>query len=543
MRKLGPVVTAAAWGLVAAGGLAACFALLAGQYRSEARREREVAAAERREKDARLAEISRELMAAGRSLQERDERRVRDLVAQEARELVIATLRCAGTAGHADTRAELVRIATEYPESSYPWAVLGRFDLAAGRPGLARDSLARAVAIYPGDSASRVLLYVAARDDGETAQAQAVASWFMDSATFADVLSGESLVFPEKAAFGRGLALLAPLPWDPPETGERAAVAAAAFRAAMTAESDAAASRYPCGVPWPPLLPANPWPRFFLGRLALGEGNPAGAAALFEEAAGGLPEEALVHYWRARAAFALGDDLAALVASSIALDRFPLHLGALEIRARVLMRLGRTSDAHRDLALALDLAPGHADLLLARGEVRTRLGRMDEAEADFLATLEKEPRSAPAFLALGRIHAARGEIELASRELERAAELDSSLAVARLERAALLLSLGRKDEALKELDLVLAAAPDDTEALAARGRILLDLGRASEAAADYERALRLGAWGWRIDEGMGDALAASGRPTAAVLYWRRAAEASPEAERIREKIRQAAKEE
>ncbi len=500
---------AAAWGLVVLGATSAWLAHRARGFEELARREREIATSDRRDREARLVEfegLARRLGTEVEALRER----LRD--AERARQASAAAREAWSRSGAGDVataRRALSAVSERHPDSVEAARFLGRFELRLGRRQAAAAALERALAIDPADRLSRLLAYEALAESGRADEAATTAGWL---ATGSD---------GPGAGLGQALAAIAPL------------VAGRPADEARSRQAESILGRTALGTP------ADPWPRYWLGRLRAATGRPGEALGDFEAASALDRDEESFHAWRGRMAWELGDPVLALVACSAALDRCPRYLQALEGAARAERRLDRSSEALGHLDRWIELDPEAALPLVDRGELRLALGRPDLAESDLLRALELDPRATRAHFALGLVHLEAGAFELAADEFARTIELEPDRADAHHRRAQALAALGRALHALDHLDRAAELSPGDPEVLVLRGRIHQELGHPADAIADYERALRLGASGWRLAAALGAALLAAGRKSAARLHWRRAVEIAPEedAERVREKIR------
>jgi tetratricopeptide (TPR) repeat protein len=159
-------------------------------------------------------------------------------------------------------------------------------------------------------------------------------------------------------------------------------------------------------------------------------------------------------------AYASGDLDGALVLADQLLRAFPDQAPLHWHRARILRALGRLDAARQALEKVIELKPDYAPALLLRAELRWELG--EDAEPDLRAALALDPSLARAHLMLARRLAGEREAESAA-ALERAIELDPKLAEAWAER-------GERRHRAAKRGFGDAVAPDPDHIVASSGQ-------------------------------------------------------------------------
>ena len=207
--------------------------------------------------------------------------------------------------------------------------------------------------------------------------------------------------------------------------------------------------------------PANPLAHYMLAGAWERVGEPARAAASYEEALRLKPDFSVGHEHFGELLLRLSRRAEAIAHFEAALRLQPEFADAHMNLGNALLAEGRVDAALGHLAAAARLAPGVAEVRYNHGNGLAAAGRRAEAIVELEAALQLVP-GAPA------VHTAAH------------AQLATALALS-----------GRPAEALAHFEAVLRARPDDAEAHHNLGSALFDLGRFAEAAEQYETALRL----------------------------------------------------
>lgn len=158
--------------------------------------------------------------------------------------------------------------------------------------------------------------------------------------------------------------------------------------------------------------------------------------------------------------YASGDYAGALVLADLLLREFPDQAPLHWHRARILRALGRLDVARQALEKVIELKPDYAPALLLRAEIKWESG--EEAEPDLREALALDPGLARAHLMLARRLAGEREAESAD-ALDRAIELDPKLAEAWAER-------GERRHRAATRGFGDAVAPDPDHIVAASGQ-------------------------------------------------------------------------
>ncbi len=218
-------------------------------------------------------------------------------------------------------------------------------------------------------------------------------------------------------------------------------------------------------------------------------GDADSALTLIDGMVEDYPDQAALHWHRARVLRALERDADALAAVKRVIELKPGYAPAWLLRAELAVVDAGGNYPESDLRRALALDPGlaRAHLLLARGLGQS--GRRDEAEAELARALELDPaqheawalradwrrraailgfgdeapESADAIRTLTGQSLSREQLEAARSDYARALELKDDRHV-RLRLADVLHDLGDHDAALANFDAVLAVTPTDDPA-------------------------------------------------------------------------------
>lgn len=241
---------------------------------------------------------------------------------------------------------------------------------------------------------------------------------------------------------------------------------------------------------------------YYLGRLALDEGDTARAVEYLRRAGGEYAVDAAL----ASATALAGDgriDAARRRLRSLRRENPDAAARAYATEAELLRRAERQAEALSVLDRALRAHPGNADLRYARAMLRIQAGKVDRAIADLEAVIDANPQNAAALNALGYTLADRG------RDLDRAASLVS-----------------------RAYEL----APDDPAVVDSMGWVAYRQGRLEEALDYLRRARSLSGGDPEIAAHLGEVLWRLGRRDDARRVWREALEAHPDHEVLRSTV-------
>jgi predicted Zn-dependent protease len=266
-----------------------------------------------------------------------------------------------------------------------------------------------------------------------------------------------------------------------------------------------------------------------LARLALSQGDPAGARGLADAVLAKDPEHRDANLARAAAALAAGDAEEAIRSGRAALRQNPDWAPGLRLIAGAHLKKGEDELAAQALRKLLDAEPGDlealgrlAGLLAARGELEQAAGLWGKA----IAAAGAEPPAAGL--------AARAAIRLEQRrwaeaeaEIDRLGRLPGQAATAALLEGRLELARGRPAEAREPLLEAVRLRPDAVEPLAALAASHLAAGDAEAAVAAVRRRAAAAPDDAPAQHLLGEVLAQAGRAEEALVPLRKAVELRP----------------
>jgi tetratricopeptide (TPR) repeat protein len=298
-----------------------------------------------------------------------------------------------------------------------------------------------------------------------------------------------------------------------------------------------------------------------LGKLRLAAGQPAEAAAYFQQALRLNPRDSSAHNSLGLLAFdagrldeAIGHFEAAVTARpngvearnnlGLALVRSGQSSRAIEELQHVLAMKERYAGAHFNLGLALaqagraaeaashfaravELEPADPVMQDQLAIVHAQAGRLDAAIAGYERAIALRPDYAAAYLHLADAWLARGATDRAVAGYRRCLELEPGVLAARSNLAHVLLEMGRSDEAMAEFQAALAQAPAHPELNNDYGAVLLRQGRIDEAVARFEAALAARADYAAAHANLGDVLLQRGDSAGAEGHYRQALASDP----------------
>lgn len=140
-------------------------------------------------------------------------------------------------------------------------------------------------------------------------------------------------------------------------------------------------------------------------------------------------------------------------------------------------------------SLALD--PDNAAARFNAGRIAAAMGQLDRAREQFEAIVAADPGNGAAVVALAQVEWARGEREAAVARLQKARAAEPGDANSRLLLTSYLVTLNRIAEAREVAEEALVAAPDSAAVANALGAVLLQAGNAQEALPEFTRAHRI----------------------------------------------------
>jgi arylsulfatase A-like enzyme/tetratricopeptide (TPR) repeat protein len=239
--------------------------------------------------------------------------------------------------------------------------------------------------------------------------------------------------------------------------------------------------------------------------LAFHAGDHASSAAKLRRVLARGVSSFEVHYYLARALFALGNTGAAGRHFEEATARAPAHAAAWEGAAECRLRAGDVTGALARLRAGQAAAPDDAGLRLREARVLRGVGRGDDAQRAYEAALPLAPRSARARFELGE----------------------------------LLRDRGRPDEAVRRFREAVELEPGNGSYWNALGMTLGGAGRLAEAEKAFREAWRLDGGNHRHAYNLGLALVRQGRAEEARPWFERALALDPRFSPAREQLRRA----
>ena len=244
----------------------------------------------------------------------------------------------------------------------------------------------------------------------------------------------------------------------------------------------------------------------WMGRTALGNGDPEAAAAAFDRAVELAPEAAAAWSFLAQARGRLGDaegaqqalDRARAASRGLvedpdpmleAITRLRVDSRGREARARRAAAAGDHETAEAIYRSLLADRPDDGGLHFNLGNTLARLGRGEDAEAAYRSALSQDPESSPAMANLANLLARSGRDQEAAALYRRSAAADPGHLPTLLGASSLHFQRGNFREAERLLRDALTEDPDHPAALQGLGQLLATAGRLREAAETFARAL------------------------------------------------------
>jgi cellulose synthase operon protein C len=304
--------------------------------------------------------------------------------------------------------------------------------------------------------------------------------------------------------------------------------------------------------------------------LELRAKDAKGALAAWQAAAG-YGDTPRLQYGLARAKYAAGDDLGALGQAQAVLQKYPQHVGARVLMARLSsgsrenearalslledvvkdarsaspdelvqaytllgsLHLGRSriSAAERAFGEALKINPKAARALVGLGDSLYRAGRYSEAEARFKAATEADPDDLLAKVGVAKSKLALERVQDAGALLKKLRETNPGSPVVAYWFGRVQEALGAREQAqaaYREVLKVAPAEPASADVYIALAMLQNQEGRAEDAQKTLDSAKQLmpnvpGVW-----RALGDVAQSQGRYKEALAHFRRAATLDPD---------------
>ena len=221
----------------------------------------------------------------------------------------------------------------------------------------------------------------------------------------------------------------------------------------------------------------------------------------------------------------------------------PNHVEAYNNLGLALADRGQFDEAVDHYRQALEIKP---DFVEAHNNLATTLagsGKIDDAVAEYRKAIEIKPDYADAHFNLGNVLARCARFDEAMDHYRKALEIDPGFVEARNNLATTLARRGRIDEAIAEYRKALEARPDDVKAHNNLGNALAGRGKLDEAIVHYRRALEIDPDYVSAHVNLGNALADRGQLDEAMEHYRKALDLAiarndkARAEAIRARIR------
>jgi tetratricopeptide (TPR) repeat protein len=144
-----------------------------------------------------------------------------------------------------------------------------------------------------------------------------------------------------------------------------------------------------------------------------------------------------------------------------------------------------------DFEKAVALAPHTTAFLYMRGTTLRDMGRSDRAIQDFDKVIAIDPKAAIAYINRGLAHADKGDLRTALADYTKAIALDPKIPRAYYNRGLALHDSGLHDEALRDYSVAIDLDPRFVAAYINRAQIHAGYRRRDAAIADLRRALQL----------------------------------------------------
>ena len=235
----------------------------------------------------------------------------------------------------------------------------------------------------------------------------------------------------------------------------------------------------------------NPLVHYDLGRAYMA-GGAAGlepARAQFAETLRIDPRHTAARLSLAEVELARGESAQAVTQAEQVLNREPVNVSALLLRARGWINMSEYAKARDDLASVLAMDPKSNDASFALGELDLKQGRFEEAEGQFQVLRDRGDARGLAGVIDSKVRQEQWEpaIQMVEHELDKNPERGPY----RSELANLLLRAGKYGEAVAQFQMLLNRNPNSQEAYLRLGEAKAQLGDVGGAEAAFERARQL----------------------------------------------------
>jgi arylsulfatase A-like enzyme/Flp pilus assembly protein TadD len=268
--------------------------------------------------------------------------------------------------------------------------------------------------------------------------------------------------------------------------------------------------------------------------MAVERADPARAASEFRAALGEDPDNRVARRHLAMALVAGRQYVAAERELRTLLAAGDDSLEAVTLLGDCYRLSGRYAEALEAFDRAVTLDPSAPEGFGGRGKTLTVLGRHEEARLAFGQALRVAPDDPEALEGLADLALARGDLAEARLRLDALAARDPGDARVALKYGVVLVRTGEIDRAISVFRAVTEREPANAEAAVNLGGALAKSGRPAEALPYFERAVRAGAKGTALWNGLAMARLETGNREGAAAALRESLRANPNQPQIRE---------
>jgi predicted Zn-dependent protease len=268
--------------------------------------------------------------------------------------------------------------------------------------------------------------------------------------------------------------------------------------------------------------------------MAVERADPARAASEFRAALGEDPDNRVARRHLAMALVAGRQYVAAERELRTLLAAGDDSLEAVALLGDCYRLSGRYAEALEAFDRAVTLDPSAPEGFGGRGKTLTVLGRHEEARLAFGQALRVAPDDPEALEGLADLALARGDLAEARLRLDALAARDPGDARVALKYGVVLVRTGEIDRAISVFRAVTEREPANAEAAVNLGGALAKSGRPAEALPYFERAVRAGAKGTALWNGLAMARLETGNREGAAAALRESLRANPNQPQIRE---------
>ncbi len=335
-----------------------------------------------------------------------------------------------------------------HPQDAECWFGLARAQLALGQLDVARQSLARVVAVAPQHTAAQSLA-TSLEDDGQSTQVLE---------RLGRLAATQGAGFVEHYAHAQALLRRG-----------MDSEASKALRAALTVQ------------------PESPQALVDLGQVAMRQGRPDRARDVFRVASGLVPGEWTPKLLYARALMALREFASALTVLNEAVAAHPREAPLHQARFECALVAGDSQKALEAAKVLEQLQPGEANPLYQRGLALVTLGKLPEAAEALQEALRRAPDAADPKHALAQVRTMQGKNDEALRLLEELHRAEPRALDPGIDLSRLYLAAERAAEAEQVLRVLLESHPDEPRVNLNYALALFKQGRKQEAKAPLAR--------------------------------------------------------